>query len=133
MRLKLKENPSEWRNFTLMACAIALAATVFAAWRDWLGDFARVIACAVITSAGLIAIWSPRTFRPFYRAAMTVSFAIGQVIGKVILGTVYLLVVTPLGLLLRLTGKDLLQMRERPQRESYWKEARPPGKLDQQF
>ena len=131
MRLKLRENPSEWRNFTLICCALALVLTVVATWRGWIADAMRVIACVLITVAGLAAIWRPRTFRWFYRAAMTVSFAIGQVVGKVILGAVYLLVVTPLGIALRLAGKDLLGRKSRA--ESYWKEARRSGKLDQQF
>ena len=131
MRLKLKENPSEWRNLILICCAVALVGTVVATWRGWIGETTRVIACVLITVAGLVAIWRPRTFRWFYRAAMTVSFAIGQVIGKVILGAVYLLVVTPLGIALRLAGKDPLGRKSRA--ESYWKDARRSGNLDQQF
>ena len=53
--------------------------------------------------------------------------------GKVILGAFYILAVTPLGLLLRLSGKDLLDMRRDKSRVSYWKEARKRGKLEQQF
>jgi hypothetical protein len=64
---------------------------------------------------------------------MTVSFHIGQVMGKVILSAFYLFVLTPLGLILRVAGKELLEMRIDRRRESYWKPARKPGKLEQQY
>ena len=131
MRLKLKENPVEWRNFTLICCAAGLVATVVATWRGWIGDATRVAACLLITAAGLAAIWRPVAFRWFYRGAMTVSFAVGQVVGKIILGAVYLLIVTPLGMALRMAGKDLLGTKTRA--GSDWKEARRSGRLEQQF
>jgi hypothetical protein len=36
-------------------------------------------------------------------------------------------VLTPFGLLLRLMGKDLLDLRVDPDRESYWIPAEPDG------
>jgi hypothetical protein len=80
-----------------------------------------------------VAIWHPPSFRGFYRVAMAVSFCIGQVMGKVLLGAVYLLIVTPLGLLMRALGKDPLDIRHGKGKQTYWKPARRTGKFEQQF
>lgn len=133
MKLKLKENPTEWRNFTLISCGFLLGVTALAVWRGWIGKPAQFSACALASLAGLVAIWRPQTFRGFYRTMMTISFALGQVSGKVILGGAYLFVVTPLGLLLRIAGKDLLHMKWNRDCESYWKKARAPGRFENQF
>jgi hypothetical protein len=64
---------------------------------------------------------------------MTVGFHVGQVVGKVILGVLFVLVVTPLGMVLRLAGKDLLRLRRDPKVASHWQPARPASQLDRQF
>jgi hypothetical protein len=45
---------------------------------------------------------------------------IGWVISHVILAVIYYLVLTPIGLLLRAAGRDLLARRRDPTAESYW-------------
>jgi len=74
----------------------------------------------------------PRWFRGFYRVGMAASFRVGQVLGWLWLTLFFLLVLTPLGLLLRAFGKDLLAMKWR-KTDTYWRTARPPGGFDRQF
>ena len=64
---------------------------------------------------------------------MTVSFYIGQIVSRVLLTVLFLLVVTPLGLLLRLFGKDLLHLKRKPASESYWQPVNRPQNLNRQF
>ena len=66
-----------------------------------------------------------------HRAGMTLGFCVGRVFGTLFLLLLFFVVLLPLGLALRLFGKDLLQMRKwLPVAESYWKIPRPPGSLD---
>ena len=64
---------------------------------------------------------------------MTASWHVGQVMGRLLLTVLFLLLVTPLGLLLRLLGKDLLELKRRPDAASYWHVAKKPGPLDRMF
>ena len=132
MKLRLKEDPKEWRNFTLIFCVVVLALCALGA-RKGVGREIVAGGCGAAAIVGLVAIWYPPAFRGFYRGAMTVSFHIGQVVGKVILGAIYLVVVTPIGLALRLAGKDLLELRGKKEKASYWKEARRIGDFERQF
>ncbi|HTD84975.1 MAG TPA: SxtJ family membrane protein, partial [Candidatus Binatia bacterium] len=105
MRLKLKEKPREWLKFTAVM-ALMMTVLSFLAYRR---AFPFVLGFALL--ALIVCAIRPRWFRGFYRAGMTVSFHIGQVIGRVLLTVFFLVVVTPLGLLLRIFGKDLLQLK----------------------
>ena len=64
---------------------------------------------------------------------MTVSFQIGQMMGRILLTALFLLVVTPMGLLLRLLGKDLLQLKRPAKAESYWRAAKTANQFDRMF
>lgn len=112
---------------------MVLVLSGIALWKKWIGPRAYGMAMSVATIAAVLAVMQPEIFRKWYRLTMTLSFHIGQVMGRVILGIFYVLVLTPLGMLLRLMRKDLLEMKYRAQTESYWKPARKRGKLEQQF
>lgn len=133
MKPRLKEDPREWRKFALLCCAMLLVLASVGLVKKWIGPSGYSFSFTIATIGVVLAMVRPEMFRGFYRGAMTVSFHIGQVMGKVILGAFYIFAVTPLGLLLRLGGKDLLETHRDKERVSYWKEARKRGKLDQQF
>ena len=133
MKLKLKEDPREWRKF-------ALAAGVFAGGVLWLASRRHLAAAGSLRfiAAGLILVLlaglvRPRLIRPLYRFAMTGSFYVGQVMGRVLLAVVFLFVLTPLALLLRLAGKDLLRLRRDPRAETYWRAGKWIDDFDRQF
>jgi len=59
---------------------------------------------------------------------------LGRVIGPLVMAVVYLLVMVPLGLLVRLFGKDLLRLKLDAETESYWiKRELPPQPMKNQF
>src|SRR5256885_17217061 len=90
--------------------------------------FPVVVGIAAFTL--IVCALRPRLFRGFYRAGMTISFYIGQVMGRILLTVFFILVVTPLGLLLRLAGKDLLQLKRPPGAGSYWRPAKTSNQVD---
>lgn len=72
---------------------------------------------AVITLVGLV---SPRFMRLVYVGMMTLTFPIGWVISNIILLLVYYLVLTPIGIAMRLAGRDPMQRRPDRSAASYW-------------
>lgn len=83
---------------------------------------------AAVLACGLAVLW-PRSLWPWQRLAMAVAGAIGWFNTRLLLGVVFYLVLTPLGLLMRWLGKDPMQRGFRPDRSSYWQE-RPEQKYD---
>ncbi|MEN8189593.1 MAG: SxtJ family membrane protein [Thermodesulfobacteriota bacterium] len=59
---------------------------------------------------------------------------LGAIIAPVAMGVVYFLTIAPIGILLRLSGKDLLRQKPDPNADSYWIEREEPvGTMKNQF
>ena len=84
----------------------------------------------VIGGAGLI---RPPLIRPVYVAMMALALPIGMVISTVLLAVLYYLVLTPIGLALRLSGKDRIEKRGDPQAGSYWVRRKQPESMERYF
>ena len=134
MRLKLKEEPREWRKFAAVAAVFATGVAYLAHRRGWLPWAGFVGAAGVVSCLlGVGLVW-PRLVRPVYRGAMTASHWMGQRVGVVLLAGFFVLVLTPVALVVRWLGKDLLDIRGSPEaRPSFWRPPRPEGSLDRLF
>jgi len=133
MSLKLKEDPKEWMKFTA-ALAVAAGALTVLLWKRQIVSRTVLTLVLLLASAALsIGLVRPKWFRRVYRVGMTVSFQIGQGVGKIVLVIFFWLVLTPIGLLLRLWGKDLLSIKRRTATSTYWQPARSSDQFDRQF
>ncbi|HMO65368.1 MAG TPA: SxtJ family membrane protein [Verrucomicrobiota bacterium] len=133
MKLRLKENPRDWRVFGLSLAASLTLVLTFLAWRGALRP--ALAASLALAPAALVflAAAAPRALRPVYRAGMRAGFALGLVMGRVLLTLLFVGVVTPLGLLLRALGKDLLRLRRPRRDDTCWQPARRRSELDRLF
>ena len=88
---------------------------------------------AVSVCASLI---QPRILQPLFVILTIVTFPIGIVVSHLLIATVYYLCVTPIGLLRRLVGKDIMKRRFPAGQESYWierKKVEDKGRYFRQF
>ena len=77
-------------------------------------------AAAVFSTLGLLAAIAPSTAGlAIYKVWMGFSFVVGTVLSPILLGVVYYLVLTPLALAMRLSGRDALRLK-RPKTDTYW-------------
>lgn len=85
----------------------------------------RTAALPAIVGAtvSVIGLASPAAVRPVYRLFAFVGLPVGWVVSEVSLRLIFYGVLTPLGLLLRMTARDPLRLR-RPVGPSYWREAK---------
>ena len=131
MRMRFKDTPSERRKFLLSLSIMLSIVVAVLLWRviiPWPSAWLAWGAVAVLLCVGLA--WEAAG-RWVHRAGMTLGFCVGRVFGTLFLLLLFFVVLLPLGLALRLFGKDLLQMRRwQAGAKSYWKTARPPGSLD---
>jgi len=119
-----KKSSQELRKFGI---TMAIAFTVFGSifwWRDnhlWqylygIGGFFLVF--------GLIL---PKVLAPIEWAWMKAAHAMGIVMTYILLTLTYVIVITPIGLLMRIFGKDPLKRKFDPQTASYWVTVDPEG------
>ena len=85
------------------------------------------------TLLGLLAGLAPQWLTPLRRLWEKLSYGLGRVNTYVLLLLAYGLVCVPLGVLLRLLGKDPLNQRWRPNAPSYWQPRGPKTSLHVQF
>ncbi len=133
MRLKLKENPREWQKFTAAMALVSCMVTVLLWKRKIIPQVTLILILTLLGLALLLCLVRPRWFRLFYRAGMTVSTAIGHVVSTILLAVFFLCVLTPIGILARLLGKDLLKTRRNLRATTYWRPAKLNNQFDREF
>jgi len=112
----------ELRRFGLLVGGILAAIAIWpVAFRGELPRSWVLILAGSLIAVGLAA---PRALKPVHRWWMRLGHALGWVNTRLLLGTVYFLVLTPIGAAMRLIGRDPLD-RRLGDRASYWKPRGP--------
>ena len=115
------------RQFGLLAgCLLAAAA----AWPVLRGGKLRVgLLAGGVVLVLLGAVW-PRVLKPVNRLWLLLGQALGRVTNPLVAGLLFLVVIAPLGLLLRRMGRLSVRLRKDSPAPSYWQEtsnAAPPA------
>lgn len=93
------------------------------AWQAW-GHGRPTLGAALAAQGvllGALGLARPGLLRPLFVTATVLAFPIGWVVSQLMLLLMYYAVMTPVGLLLRLRGRDALGRRKGSPGESYWK------------
>src|SRR5436309_1699313 len=73
-----------------------------------------VLALLAVT-VGPLGLLKPQAIRPVFIFAMIVAFPIGWLVSRLLLACLYYGIFTPVGLLFKLIGRDVLARRPRPE------------------
>jgi hypothetical protein len=122
--IEVKKSNRELRNFGLV---MAGALAVIGALTFWRGQNLWAVLWGL---AGLFLVgglvW-PRGLAPVEWLWMKVAHYMGQFMTRVILILTFYLIMTPLGLLKRLFGKDTLNLKFEKSGSTYWTPVDPKG------
>jgi hypothetical protein len=77
---------------------------------------------------GSLGLARPRLIKPVFVVWMKVAYPIGWVVSRIVLGTLFYGLFTPVAFVLRLIGRDALALKARPKAETYWHSK--PGSAD---
>lgn len=75
----------------------------------------------------LVALAAPSVLNPLNKLWTKLGLLMGKVMAPIIMGLLLYLVVTPVGLIVRLLGGDPLRLKFDPKADSYWLKRDPPG------
>jgi drug/metabolite transporter (DMT)-like permease len=81
---------------------------------------AAVVLAVLAVAVAVPGLVNPRLMRPVYVAATVLTFPIGWIVSKIILACMFFLVFTPVGIVFRLIGRDLLKLRRQPAAATHW-------------
>lgn len=101
------------------------------------GGGLRLWSIAIAVGFLIVALVVPAALAPLNRFWLRFGLLLHKIVNPIVLGIMFFLVITPMGVLMRLFGKDLLKLRYDPNAASYWVGRAPPGpapkSLDHQF
>ncbi len=118
-----RKSTQELRKFGLvMAGAFGLIGG-FLWWKE---APAAIVLLSISAFFLLFGIVFPTALRPIEFVWMKIAMVMGAVMTRVLLSLVFVLAVTPIGILMRMFGKDSLQLKS-TSKESYWLEADTDG------
>ena len=119
--LEINRNPSqrELRWFGLIVLVFCGIVGLVLRMRFGL-DTAAWIAWAVGALVAAVFYAVPPVRRALYVGWMYLFYPIGFVLSHIVLGIIYYLVLTPVGLLLRIFGRDSMRRWPAPDAETYW-------------
>jgi hypothetical protein len=123
LRTEAVKLPSD-RVFGLVFGAVFALLCALSLWHhsaNWLIWF---FAAMVVLIAALA---FPRSLRPFNAAWMKFGILLQALVGPLALGVLFFLCITPIGIFMRLSGRDPLRRRYDADTESYWIIREPPG------
>ena len=97
------------------------------------GGDVRIWSIAVALAFGLVALIIPATLGPLNRLWTRFGLLLHKIVSPIVLGIMFFLVITPMGFVMRMLGKDPLRLRRDPKTGSYWIERSPPGPPPETF
>jgi hypothetical protein len=100
-----------------------------------------IIALLPLLHAGAVRWWSVGVSAAFAVVALTIpsilavpnrlwmkfGLLLAKIVSPIALGILFYLVFTPIGLVMRMAGKDPLRLKADPNAKSYWIDREPPG------
>jgi len=89
----------------------------------WIEGTLAVVGLLLFAS-GLVV---PALLAPLNRAWTKLGLVLFKVVNPIVLGLIYLTTIVPIGVLMRLLGRDLLSLKFDRQAASYWVVRDPPG------
>jgi hypothetical protein len=136
LELKRDATDREVRQFTwgwLPAACLVLAAWVGFRHEAW--STSALLAGAAMASV-LLGALAPRAARALFLGWMWAAYPIGWLASHAAIAGIYFLLVAPLGLVMRIAGRDPLGLKLDRQAETYWRPrsaSRDPSRYFRQF
>ncbi len=118
------------RNFGIVFTVVFLIISFWPLIKD--GDI-RFWSLIVSSIFFVLALMNSKILTPFNKLWMRFGFLLGKIISPIVMGFIFFFVVTPTGIIMRLLGKDILNLKKNNQ-NTYWiKKDNKNNKMKNQF
>ncbi len=126
----IKSGKRELREFGVVVGAVLIVLGDLALWRGKGASLYLLGAGALLFGFALAA---PSALVPFQKAWMALGVVLGFFMSRLILSALFYLVITPIGVVMWLSGKDILDERIDRARPSYWHERPAASKPKESY
>jgi len=128
--------PKSVRELRRFGFAFGTAMTILGSLLLWRGRGAAPWVLGLAAVALVSAALAPQVLRPLEKVLATLLMTVMTVVTYVVLTVAFFLVITPIGVAMRLFGQDLLGKRFPTQEKTYWvpvEEDGPAGRPDKPY
>jgi len=119
------------RSFGLLFAIVFLLVAGY----SWFEQLTRAWVYFWLALSGLflfLTFMAPGILLPLNKAWYRLGLLMGKVVSPIVLGILFFIVITPVAIVTRLFGRDVLLLRKRDV-NSYWIERNPPGPQPESF
>ncbi len=119
------------RSFGILFFLVFLGFGLWPLTKEMSPNVYLIIISVIFLTLGLL---NSKLLSPLNEIWIKFGEILGRIIAPLIMALVYFLILTPISLLLRAFGKDLLGLKYLKQQNSYWiKREKEIGTMDKQF
>ena len=131
MLIKSNIKISSNRNFGLVFFFIFLVVSI---WPLTHNETPRIWSAIISLAFLILVLTRSKLLTPLNRLWAKFGIILGAIIAPIVMGVVFFLVITPIGLVMKIIGKDLLSIKYDKKKETYWvKRDKPTSTMKQQF
>lgn len=112
------------RSFGLV---FAVVFSVVALWPLKSGGELRLWALVTAAAFLVVSLAAPKLLKPLNLVWFKFGLLLHKIMSPLIMGLLFFVTVTPIGVLMRATGKDPMRLKRDPAATSYWITRDPPG------
>src|SRR5664280_1347002 len=117
----IKQSPKDLRKFGLTVGTVLLVIAFFLIWKHKPSQLYFLYIGGFLVLAGFL---FPSILRPLNKVWMTLAVLLGWIMTRVILSLLFYLVITPISLIARISGKHFLDLKIDKSRASYWEKRK---------
>jgi hypothetical protein len=107
--------------------------TLMGAYSLWRGGMAYPWDFGLAAVTAVVTIARPEWLAPLNRLWMKFGELLHRVVSPVVLGVIFYGVFTPIGFVMRMTGRDTMKRKFEPTAPTYWIGRNPPGPAADSF
>jgi len=123
----IKSGKKDLRQFGLLVGAILAVLGAFLLWRGRPSYPYFLVPGLILIFSGAVV---PQVLLPFQKAWMIISIILGFFVSRALLVLIFYAVLTPMGLVMKMLGKDILDERIDKNKKSYWIDRIPAEEKD---
>tara|TARA_B100001996_G_scaffold379494_1_gene365334 strand:+ start:1214 stop:1606 length:393 start_codon:yes stop_codon:yes gene_type:complete len=118
------------RSFGIVFFIVFLLIALYPLLKD---DYVRIWSLIISIIFLILGVLNSKLLSPLNKIWFKFGLFLGKIISPIIMGVIFFLVVTPIGFLMKLLGKDLINLKFNSEK-SYWIEkSGPKSKMKNQF
>ena len=119
------------RNFGYVFAAIFL---IFSLWPMTSGKGPVHLLLLISIAFLLTSFFKPKIFKPLNKIWFKFGILLGSIIAPIVMMAIFFLIITPIGIMMRLLKKDIIKKNYDPNISTYWVECeKKTGSMKNQF